>query len=201
MVYYERLKVFICSSLDHSFKVFDKSFKLLQTSQHNERAILSLQYSDIYFKENSTENEDSDNKSNINSTNNAVADPVSPTLQSQTQTAHNVIVKNGCLISTGTTGLLLWKVTHTLSLKRQNAHQASNYTIVKMHTFPNYKEWISKMTYDAVFDRIYLFIDRSVHVLNLKDKAVVCCLKNAHDTPTTTAIWYSRSNFYVTDCR
>lgn len=172
----------------------------MQTSQHNERAILCLQYADLYFNDTTADIDDDDNKS-IN--NNNVAEPSSSAFQSQSQTqsVYNSIVKNGCLISAGTTGLLLWKVTLTLSLKRQNAQQASTYTIEKMHTFLNYKEWISKMSYDPVFDRIYLFIDRSVHVLSLKDKALVCYLRDAHDTPTTTAIWYGRSNFYVTACR
>ena len=39
-----QLKVFLASALDMSFKVFDRNFKLLESINHEERAILSMEY-------------------------------------------------------------------------------------------------------------------------------------------------------------
>jgi WD40 repeat protein len=44
IVYVPKLKVFLASALDRSFKIFDKFLKLLESIHHEERAILQLEF-------------------------------------------------------------------------------------------------------------------------------------------------------------
>ena len=199
--------------MDNTFKIFDKNFKLIQTITHNERAILSLQYDDNYFHQSNQNDVIDVNNNTRNQTpsttniqpNSSNSTPTGPSISSiQTPTIvieNNNIITNGCIISAGTNGLILWKLKHALSIKRQHNTQTSLYEITKLHTFEKYKQWISNMTYDANYDRIYIFLDRSVHVLSLKEKKVICMLNDIHETPTTAACWYPRSTFYLTACR
>lgn len=147
IVFIPKMKVFLSSALDMTFKIFDKSFRLLQSIHHEERAILSLEYDG----------------------------------------------EKGIVICSGASGITVWRFYRNLSM--DNAH-----VIEKLFTFQGCAHWISNMIYEAHSNKIYALVDRSVHVLSFKRRAVTTVLKDIHDSPVTRVCWYARSQFYLTGC-
>lgn len=69
-----------------------------------------------------------------------------------------------------------------------------------MYTFENCNEWINNFEYDKQNQKVYAICDRSVYVLDMKYRAAVGYIPDAHESPLTKCIWYDVDQFYITAC-
>ncbi len=60
--------------------------------------------------------------------------------------------------------------------------------------------WVRNISYEQKSRRIFAMVDRSVYVLSFLRRSIVTIIEDAHEAPVTAALWYEKSQFYVTGC-
>lgn len=77
---------------------------------------------------------------------------------------------------------------------------ANSFVLEKQFRFEGCAEWVTKMIYEPLMNRVYAISEQSVSVLNFRTRTVKIRLEDVHDAPLTSVCWYPTDQFYITSC-